>query len=142
MAAVAGGFRAKAAHVKRVLLMFKAVGKAVEVGEDLMDLVTGISGSGPAYLYTFMEALAESGVKGGLTPPAALEMAVQTVFGAARMVQETGKSPADLRDQVASPGGTTLAGLKVMEERGFKDIVQATVDAATARSAELRKMNE
>lgn len=142
MSAVAPGSRARSTHVRTVRRLFEAVGKAVEVREEWMDLVTGISGSGPAYLYLFVEALAEAGVKGGLPPQLALQLASQTAMGASRMVLETGKSPAELRGQVSSPGGTTLAGLKVMEESGFRAILTATVEAATRRAAELRKMNE
>jgi pyrroline-5-carboxylate reductase len=142
MAGVAAGQRAKPAHVKTVLALFEGVGKAVAVPEGLMDLVTGISGSGPAYFFRMIEALCAAGVKGGLTEPQARLLAAQTALGAARMVLETGKAPAELRAQVTSPGGTTQAGLGEMERLGFASSVEAAVDAATRRGAELRQMND
>ena len=142
MAAVAGGKRASRAHVKRVMGLFSAVGRSVEVGEDKMDLVTGLSGSGPAYVFHLIEGMVEAGVRGGLSPETALELAAQTVYGAGLMALETGKSPTDLRVQVTSPGGTTEAGLKVMAELGFKKSVEAAIEAATRRGAELRKISE
>ena len=107
-----------------------------------MDLVTGVSGSGPAYFFRMIDALSAAGVKGGLTEPQARLLAAQTALGAARMVLETGKTPADLRAQVTSPGGTTQAGLAEMEHLGFDSSVEAAVLAATKRGAELRQMND
>lgn len=141
MAAVAGGRRAKPAHVKQVLALFGAVGRAVRVREDQMDLVTAVSGSGPAYIYHMVEAMTESAVEGGLSAEVAHLLVAQTVLGAARMVLETGKSPTDLRVQVTSPGGTTQAALTKMAERGFRETVHAAIEAATQRGAELRRMN-
>lgn len=141
MAAVALGSRAKASHAKLALGLFSAVGKAVQVTEDQMDLVTAVSGSGPAYIFHMIEAMVEAGIKGGLSPEISLQLVSQTVYGAARMVLETGKSPEELRVQVTSPGGTTQAALGVMAERGFKETVQAGIEAATRRGAELRKGN-
>jgi pyrroline-5-carboxylate reductase len=141
MAAVAGGKRAKAAQVKLVLKLFAAVGKSIEVKEDQMDWVTAVSGSGPAYIFHMIEAMAEAGVNGGLSEKVALELVTQTVFGAARMAQETGKSPEELRVQVTSPGGTTQAALEKMSELGFKDLVAKAMAAAAKRSEELRKLN-
>ena len=141
MAAVAPGKRSKPAQVKLVLGLFAAVGKAVQVTEGEMDLVTAVSGSGPAYLFHMVEAMVEGAVKGGMAPEIAFELVSQTVYGAARMVLESGKSPAELRVQVTSPGGTTQAALTVMAEKGFKETVQAAIEAATQRSAELRRMN-
>lgn len=141
MAAVATGKRAKASHMKLVLGLFSAVGKAVQVTEDQMDLVTAVSGSGPAYIFHMVEAMTEAAVKGGLAPETAHQLVAQTVFGAARMVLETGKSPEELRIQVTSPGGTTQAALARMVEKGFKETVQAAIEAATQRGAELRKMS-
>ncbi len=141
MAAVAAGSRAKNPHVKLVLSLFSAVGKAVQVAEDQMDLVTAVSGSGPAYIFHMIEAMTEAGIKGGLSPEAAHQLVAQTVYGAARMVLETGKSPSELRVQVTSPGGTTQAALTVMGEKGFKDTVEAAIEAATRRGAELRQAN-
>jgi pyrroline-5-carboxylate reductase len=142
MAAAAAGKRAGAAHLKWVLELFAAVGRSVEVAEEKMDLVTGLSGSGPAYVFHLIEGMVEAGVRGGLSEAVALELAAQTVYGAGRMALETGRSPADLRIQVTSPGGTTQAGLKVMEEKEFKQAVVAAVEAATQRGVELRKLSE
>jgi pyrroline-5-carboxylate reductase len=142
MAAVAAGSRAKASHVKSVLNLFSAVGKSVQVTEDQMDLVTGLSGSGPAYFFNMIEAMVEAGVQAGLDKGKALQLVSQTAFGASRMVLESGKSPEELRIQVTSPGGTTQAGLTVMSEKGFKEIMQAAIEAATRRGAELRQMND
>ena len=139
MAAVAPGSRAKNLDVKLVLALFAAVGKAVQVTEDQMDLVTAVSGSGPAYIFHMVEAMTEAAIKGGLAHDVALQLVSQTLYGAARMVLETGKSPEELRLQVTSPGGTTQAALTVMSEKGFKEIVGAAIEAATRRGAELRQ---
>lgn len=141
MAAVAGGKRAKESHIKLVLNLFSAVGRAVKVGEDQMDLVTAVSGSGPAYIFHMVEAMTEAAIKGGLDPKTAFQLVAQTVYGAARMVLETGKTPEELRVQVTSPGGTTQAALTKMSEKGFKETVQAAIEAATRRGAELRQMS-
>jgi len=141
MAAVAGGKRAKGSHVKLVLNLFAAVGKSIQVQENQMDWVTAVSGSGPAYIFHLIEAMTEAGVKGGLSEKMALELTAQTVYGAARMVQEAGKSPEELRIQVTSAGGTTQAALLKMAELGFKETVEMAMTAAAARSAELNKLN-
>jgi pyrroline-5-carboxylate reductase len=99
--------------------------------------VTGLSGSGPAFAYTMIEVLSEGGAKMGLPAALAADLAARTVAGAAEMVLASGETPAVLRGRVTSPGGTTLAGLKAMEEAGFHDAVLAAVTAATHRSAEL-----
>ena len=142
MAGVAAGKRASAFHVKTVLNLFEAVGKSTAVPERLMDLVTGISGSGPAYYFRMIEALTDAGQKGGLRADQARLLAAQTALGAARMVLETGKDPAELRIQVTSPGGTTKAGLDELERLGFADSLGAAVKAASLRGAELRRMND
>lgn len=124
-------------QVKQGLL--EHVGKVVEVDEARMDAVTGLSGSGPAYVFTFIESLIEAGVDQGLEKDVARQLALQTVLGAARLVEQTGRSPEDLRNQVTSPGGTTLAGLQVLADEGFQAITRQAVAAATRRSMELAK---
>ncbi|HTC22509.1 MAG TPA: pyrroline-5-carboxylate reductase [bacterium] len=141
MAAVAGGQRAKPAHVKLVLKLFSAVGQAVQVEENQMDLVTAVSGSGPAYFFHMVEAMVEAGIKGGLSKEVAHQLVAQTIYGAARMVLETGKTPTELRIQVTSPGGTTQAALTRMAEKGFRETIYEAVEAATQRGAELRQMS-
>lgn len=116
-----------------------SVGLAVEVPERLMDAVTGLSGSGPAYIYLVIEALADGGVRNGLPRADALRLAAQTVLGSAAMVLETGEHPAVLKDMVTSPGGTTIAGLAELEKLGLRSALIEAVTAATCRAAELGK---
>jgi len=117
--------------------IFESVGKVVDVEERLMDAVTGLSGSGPAYVYLMIEALADGGVKMGLSRPVAEVLAAQTALGAARMMLETGEHPGRLKDRVASPGGTTIAGIHKLEEGRLRATLIAAVEAATKRSQEL-----
>lgn len=120
-----------------VVSLLDAVGLAVQVPEKLMDAVTGLSGSGPAYVYLMIEALADGGVMAGLSRAEAIKLAAQTVSGAAEMVLRTGEHPAKLKDMVTSPGGTTIAGLSVLEGRNVRSALIDAVMAASARSAEL-----
>lgn len=117
--------------------IFESVGRVVVVEERLMDVVTGLSGSGPAYIFLIIEALADGGVKMGLPRDAALALAAQTVFGAARMALETGEHPGRLKDKVTSPGGTTIAGLHALERGRLRASLMDAVEAATKRSQEL-----
>lgn len=117
--------------------ILSGVGLAVQVKEPLLDVVTGLSGSGPAFIYTVVEALADGGVLMGLPRDLALKLAAQTVIGAATMVRDTGEHPGVLRDQVASPGGTTIAGIEALEKNGLRAALISAVRAATERSREL-----
>ncbi|MEQ1830129.1 MAG: pyrroline-5-carboxylate reductase [Pirellula sp.] len=117
--------------------LFGSVGKVVRVSEEQLHGVTGVSGSGPAYVLMMIEALSDGGVMAGLSRQAALELATQTVLGTAKMVQETGIHPAVLREQVTSPAGTTIAALSTLERAGFRSAVIDGVMAAVKRSREL-----
>ena len=117
-----------------VSAVFEGIGRVQEVPEGLMDAVTGLSGSGPAFVYMFIEALADGGVLCGLTRTLALELAAQTVYGSARMVLETGMHPAALKDAVCSPGGTTIEGVRELEAGGFRSTVMEAVAAACEKS--------
>lgn len=120
-----------------VLGMFSSVGKVAMVEERLMDAVTGLSGSGPAYVFIAIEALADAGVKMGLARPVAEILAARTMVGAARTVLETGEHPGRLKDRVASPGGTTIAGLHQLEQGKLRATLMAAVKAATMRAEEM-----
>lgn len=139
MAALAPGSRATPEDLALALEIFEALGRAVVVEERLMDAVTGLSGSGPAYVAVFLEALTDGGVKMGLPRPLALLLASQTVIGAARLCLEKEIPPGMLKDLVTSPGGTTIAGLHVLEEGGFRGLVMSAVEAAARRARELGK---
>jgi len=135
--ALAGGSGLPTHQLELAQTIFESVGKVVIVDETLMDAITGLSGSGPAYVYLMIEALTDGGVRVGLPRAVAGVLAAQTVLGAARMVLETGEHPALLKDRVTSPGGTTIAGLQQLEAGRLRATVMKAVEAATSRSREL-----
>jgi pyrroline-5-carboxylate reductase len=138
-AAYSGALTATPDDKAKVHRLLAAVGTAVELPEFQLDAVTGLSGSGPAYVFVLIEALADGGVKAGLPRTVAQALAAQTVFGAAKMVLETGQHPAALKDAVASPAGTTIAGLATLERAGFRAALIDAVVAAADRASELGK---
>ena len=137
--AIAAGLGVNGRHLETAKAIFGAVGTVEVVPEELMDAVTGLSGSGPAYVYMVIEALTDGGVKQGLPRPAALRLAAQTVLGAARLVIETGKHPAILRDEVTTPGGTAIAAVADLESHGLRTMLINAVGTATRRSKELSR---
>lgn len=124
-------------HLRLAQTLFASVGITVEVPERLLDAVTGLSGSGPAYVYLMIEALADGGVKEGLTRDTARLLAAQTVMGAAQMVLQSDQHPAQLKDNVTTPGGTTIAALHVLERAGIRTALIDAIQAAAERSREL-----
>ena len=112
-------------------------GKILEIQESLMDAATAVAGCGPAFVYQFIEALGDAGVQNGLSRSQAIEMAAQTVLGSAQMVLATGQHPAQLRDAVTSPGGSTIAGVVELEKNGFRYAAISAVNAALKRNQEL-----
>jgi pyrroline-5-carboxylate reductase len=137
--AFAGSTGATEADLQLVERLLNSVGRCVQVPEKWLDAVTGLSGSGPAFVAMVVEALADGGVRMGLPRDLALLLSTQTVFGSAKMLLETGLHPAQLKDQVASPGGTTIAGLHELERGGLRAALMDAVEAATERSIELGK---
>lgn len=137
--ALSRGRHVSAEQMDQAMALFRAVGSAVEVEEKWMDAVTGLSGSGPAYFLLLMEGMIDAGVLMGLPRQVARDLVVQTALGSARMVQETGKHPAELKDMITSPGGTTIRGLSVLEAAGIRGSLMEAVEAATLRSRELGK---
>ncbi|WP_068781682.1 pyrroline-5-carboxylate reductase [Paenibacillus sp. GM2] len=122
---------------QQVLTMFEAVGTVSVIPEEKMEILTGVSGSGPAYVYFMMEAMIAAGIEGGLSPEQARELTIQTVLGAAVMMRETGEEPAKLRADITSPNGSTQAALDVLREGGFTEAVKAAVRRAEERSREM-----
>ncbi|MBK8254024.1 MAG: pyrroline-5-carboxylate reductase [Polyangiaceae bacterium] len=135
--AIAPGTHAQKTDIEVAKALFSAVGRSVVLDESLLDAVTGLSGSGPAYVMVMIEALADGGVKVGLGRDVALLLAAQTVYGAAKLQLETGEHPGRLKDMVTSPGGTAIAGLHTLESGGLRRTLIDAVEAAAQRSAEL-----
>jgi pyrroline-5-carboxylate reductase len=139
--AMVAGNHATAEDVKMALAIFNSVGKCVLLKENyLMDAITGLSGSGPAYIFLIVDALADAGVKMGLSRQEALFLATQTILGAAKMLMETQEHPGQLKDRVTSPGGTAIAGLATLEKGGLRTTLINAVEVATNRSRELGEM--
>ena len=137
MAAFAANTATTAEQKASAVRLFEAVGEVVELPEAYFDSVTGLSGSGPAYVFLIIEALIEAGVYQGLPRRIARQLVLQTVIGSSKMVKETGMHPAELKEQVTSPGGTTAAGLQVLEGAAIRSILIQSVKAATQRSEKL-----
>ena len=136
--AICGNARVNASDRSDARSLFESVGIAWEAdAENRLDAVTGLSGSGPAYVFLFLEALIDAGERAGLPRNAAEQLATQTLYGAAKLARDSDSGPAQLREQVSSPGGTTLAGLAALDEGGFREILARAVAAATRRSEEL-----
>ena len=140
-AGYAAGAHATEKDMEKVGAILNSFGIGMPVEEKYLDAVTGLSGSGPAYAFMFMEALADGGVQVGLSRETSVRLALQTVYGAARMALEGKEHLAELKDEVASPGGTTIAGLYAMEQKGFRGAVMDAVVKATRRSQELGQGN-
>ncbi len=137
--AIALGQFAQSHHLEQATRIFGAVGEVVEVAESYMDAITGLSGSGPGYVALIIEALIDGGVRVGLPRAIATKLAIQTVKGSAQLLQDTGMHPAQLKDQVTSPGGTTIAGVAHLERAGVRSALIEAVHAAYVRSQELGK---
>lgn len=135
--ALSGGEHATADDLRLAQAIFDSVGITTVVDEGLLDAVTGLSGSGPAYIFLIIEALSDAGVKVGLSRHVALKLAAQTVLGSAKLLLETGQHPGHLKDQVTSPGGTAIAGLHTLEAGGLRTTLIDAVEAATRRAKEL-----
>jgi pyrroline-5-carboxylate reductase len=137
--AIAAGRHTIPEQMELARQIFAAVGEVVEVSESMLDAVTGLSGSGPGYVAVMIEALIDGGVAAGLPRPIATQLAIQTVRGTAELLASRGLHPAQLKDQVTSPGGTTIAGIAYLEQAGFRSALIEAVKAAYRRSQELGK---
>ena len=135
--AIAAGENVSKADIQIAHRLFEAVGKTVDVDEVHLDAVTGLSGSGPAYIFMIIEALSDAGVKMGLSRDVSNILTIQTVLGSAKLAQESGKHPGELKDMVTSPGGTTISGLHTLEAGGLRTTLMNAVESATKRSREL-----
>lgn len=142
MSAVTQNDQVTQAELAEVLAIFASFGKAEAVSESLIDAVVGVSGSAPAYVYLFIEALADGAVMEGMPRAQAYEFAAQTVMGSAQMVLETGQHPGELKDMVCSPGGTTIAAVKTLEEAGFRAAVIQAVQVAAEKNREMAEKND
>jgi len=140
VSAIAAGKHVEKEDLTIAKTIFDSVGKSLFIGENLLDAVTGLSGSGPAYIFLMIDALADAGVSVGLARSDALILASQTILGAAKMQIETGEHPGKLKDMVTSPGGTSIAGLHALEEGGLRAAVMNAVEAATQRSKALGEL--
>jgi pyrroline-5-carboxylate reductase len=139
-AAIAAGKHVLKDDLKIAKAVFDSVGKSVIIEEELMDAITGLSGSGPAYIFLIVDAFADAGVKMGLSREDALFLSTQTILGAAKMLMETHEHPGRLKDRVTSPGGTAIAGLHTLEQGGLRTTLINAVETATRRSKELGEM--
>lgn len=135
--AISAGKHTQSTHLDKAKAIFQAVGEVVEVPENLLDAVTGLSGSGPGYVAIIIEALADGGVAAGLPRAIAYKLALQTVLGTAQLLNSSGMHPAELKDRVTSPGGTTIAGIAQLELSGCRSALIEAVRAAARRSKEL-----
>lgn len=140
VSAISGGKHASKEDLMMAKTIFDSVGKSILIEEYLLDAVTGLSGSGPAYIFLIIDALADAGVKVGLSRHDSLILSSQTVLGAARMLIETGEHPGKLKDMVTSPGGTAIAGLHTLEQGGVRTTLINAVEVATERSKALGEM--
>lgn len=138
--AIAAGQHAGEEHLAAAQAIFGSVGKVVTLPETALDAVTGLSGSGPVYIYMVIEAMIDGGVKMGIPRDVATRLAAQTVFGAAKLVLETGKHPAILKDEVTTPGGTAINAIHVLEAKGLRSVLIDAIVAATLRSQELSRL--
>jgi pyrroline-5-carboxylate reductase len=138
--AICAGAHASEKDLAAAEVIFKSVGAVVTLSENLLDAVTGLSGSGPVYVYTVIEAMIDGGVKMGIPRPLAAKLAAQTVFGAAKLVLETGKHPAILKDEVTTPGGTAINAIHVLENKGLRSVLIDAIVTATQRSQELSRL--
>jgi pyrroline-5-carboxylate reductase len=137
--AICGGGYSTKLDIKIAHHIFKAIGQTVNIEEIHMDAVTGLSGSGPAYIFMIIEALSDAGVKVGLSREVSNILTIQTILGSAKLARDSGKHPGELKDMVTSPGGTTISGLHMLEEGGIRNALMNAVEMATQRSRELGK---